>query len=66
MRTSEMFHLTKTVLQKVSFNPPLFYKELQKAINQLLPYDLQNLCSWVNSFVKNKPELKPTLALLPK
>lgn len=64
MSTSETFHFTKTVLQKVSFDLVLFCKELKKAIEQLLPYDLENLFLWVNSFVKEKPELEPALELI--
>ena len=36
-----MFEYTKTVLEKVSFNAELFRKELEKAVNRLLPYEVK-------------------------
>ncbi len=48
----------KKVLENVSFDRNLFFKELQKASKYLLPYDLEQLYNWVNDFIKTKPELK--------
>ena len=45
-----MFEYTKVVLQKVSFNKDLFKKELEKAINRLLPYELKELYLWLKEF----------------
>jgi hypothetical protein len=50
-----MFDYAKTILENVSFDPKLFYKELEKAIHQMLPYDLDRLFKWVNGFVQEKP-----------
>lgn len=47
----------KKVLENVSFDRNLFFKELQKASKYLLPYDLEQLYNWVNDFIKTKPEL---------
>ncbi|MCF6214457.1 MAG: hypothetical protein L3J45_10590 [Flavobacteriaceae bacterium] len=52
-----MFEYTKTVLKKVSFDTSLFCKELEKAINRLLPYEIDELRIWLTNFIKNKPEL---------
>ena len=37
-----MYEYTKTVLKKVSFNTDLFCRELEKALNRLLPYEVMN------------------------
>ncbi|MDV7188149.1 hypothetical protein R3X25_12725 [Lutibacter sp. TH_r2] len=59
-----MYEYTKIVLQKVSFNKELFKKELQKAVNRLLPYEVKELVVWLKEFTSNKPELTPCLALV--
>lgn len=59
-----MFEYTKTVLKKVSFNSDLFYKELEKALNRLLPYEIDELTIWLKQFTANKPELYSCLALI--
>lgn len=52
-----IFEYTKTVLKKVSFNVDLFCKELEKALNRLLPYEIEELTIWLQQFTANKPEL---------
>jgi DNA replication protein DnaD len=52
-----MFEYTKTILEKVSFNTELFKKELEKAVNRLLPYEIKELFVWLHQFTFNKPEL---------
>ncbi len=59
-----MFEYTKTVLKKVSFNSDLFCKELEKALNRLLPYEVDELTIWLKQFTANKPELYSCLALI--
>ncbi|MGB5403669.1 hypothetical protein [Robiginitalea sp.] len=59
-----MLEYTKTVLQKVSFDARLFRRELEKAINRLLPNELEELKQWLLHFVTDKPELKPALVYL--
>ena len=59
-----MFEYTKTVLKKVSFNSDLFCKELEKALNRLLPYEVEELTIWLKQFTANKPELYSCLALI--
>jgi hypothetical protein len=59
-----MFEYTKTVLEKVSFNTELFKKELEKAVNRLLPYEIKELYFWLKEFTSNKPELHRCLALV--
>jgi hypothetical protein len=60
-----MLEYTKTVLQKVSFDARLFSRELQKAIERLLPNELLELKQWLVQFVTDKPELQPALVYLP-
>lgn len=59
-----MFEYTKTVLEKVSFNKELFKKELEKAINRLLPYEIKELYFWLREFTLNKPDLHNCLVLV--
>lgn len=59
-----MFDYTKTVLSKVSFDVNLFCKELQKAIQRLLPYEIEELKLWIDSLVKKNPELSQCLVYL--
>ncbi len=53
-----MLDYTKSVLKRVSFDVSLFTKELEKACKVLLPYELEELTSWLLQFVKEKPELQ--------
>ena len=45
--TKVMLDYTKSILERVSFDPALFYKELQKAIKTLLPYEMEQLKEWL-------------------
>ncbi len=59
-----MFDYTKSILERVSFDPVLFCKELEKAIKTLLPYEMEQLQEWLTSFIVGKPELKECLLLV--
>lgn len=59
-----MFDYTKSVLERVSFDPTLFCKELEKAIKALLPYELEQLREWLLTFTIEKPELKHCLIIV--
>jgi len=59
-----MFEYTKTILKKVSFDADLFCKELSKAIERLLPYEIDELKIWLQKFIANKPELYTCLAIV--
>lgn len=59
-----MLDYTKSVLKRVSFDVSLFCKELEKACKVLLPYEIEELMSWLSKFVKEKPELQHTLLLI--
>lgn len=61
-----MFEYTKTVLVKVSFSPALFCKELEKAVERLLPFELTELKIWLDELFASNPELKTCIPLLPK
>ncbi|MEE9349582.1 MAG: hypothetical protein V3U80_06000 [Flavobacteriaceae bacterium] len=58
-----MFEYTKTILKKVSFDVELFCKELNKAFDRLLPYEIDELKIWLQEFTTNKPELYSCLAI---
>jgi DNA replication protein DnaD len=62
----EMFEYTKIILKKVSFNSELFYKELEKSLKRLLPYEIQELIIWLKQFTANKPELYACMLLINK
>jgi len=59
-----MFEYTKAVLSKVSFDVRLFSKELKKAITRLLPHEIDELAIWLDSLIKQQPQLIPCLKLL--
>jgi predicted SprT family Zn-dependent metalloprotease len=56
-----IYDYTKMVLERVSFNPFLFEKELKKAIKNLLPYEIEHLKNWLLFFTNEKPDLKTCL-----
>ncbi|MDO5968941.1 hypothetical protein Q4Q35_03900 [Flavivirga aquimarina] len=59
-----MLEYTKTVLGKVSFDTTLFCKEVQKAVQRLLPYELEELKIFILSLVQQNPELDKCLIYL--
>ncbi|SDR89327.1 hypothetical protein [Gramella sp. MAR_2010_147] len=59
-----MFEYTKTILDKVSFDANLFCKEVQKAIQRLLPHEIEELKLWIISLTKQNPELNQCLIYL--
>lgn len=61
-----MIEYTKMILSKVSFDSNLFCKEVSKAINNLLPYEIEELKVWLEAYTKNKPELKDSLVHIEK
>ena len=59
-----MFEYTKTILNKVSFDPSLFCKEVQKAILRLLPYEIEELKLFIQRLVHVNPDLKQCMVYL--
>ena len=59
-----MLEYTKTVLNKVSFDVSLFCKEVKKALERLLPYEIEELKIFINSLIKQNPELDKFLIYL--
>lgn len=59
-----MYDYTKAVLAKVSFDVSLFCKELKKALTRLLPYEIEELKIWVDSLIKQNPQLNQCLIYL--
>ena len=56
-----VFAYTKSILERVSFDAKLFCKELEKAVQVLLPYEIDQLREWLLQFTKEKPELRQCL-----
>ena len=61
---SEMLEYTKTILKKVSFDATLFCRELEKALQRLLPYEIEELKIFINSLIMQNPELNKCLIYL--
>ena len=59
-----MLEYTKTVLKKVSFDVTLFCREVQKAVQRLLPYEIEELRLFILSLVQQNPELNQSLVYL--
>lgn len=59
-----MLEYTKTILNKVSFDTTLFCKEVQKALQRLLPYEIEELKIFIHSLVQQNPELNQCLIYL--
>ena len=59
-----MFEYTKTVLDKVSFDPVLFCKEVKKALQRLLPHEIEELRIWIEALTRKNPELNQCLIYL--
>lgn len=61
-----MFVYTKSILERVSFDPQLFCKELNKALKKLLPYEIEQLTEWLLNYTIEKPELRQCLIFVNK
>ena len=59
-----IYDYTKSVLERVSFDPVLFCKELRKAIKNLLPNEIEQLRKWLNNFTTERPELQQYLSIV--
>ena len=51
-----VYKYTVEVLKKVSFNPKLFKRELEKASKKLLPHEYTELMIWAKNFKFQKRE----------
>ncbi len=59
-----MLEYTKTVLKKVSFDTKLFCKEVKKALERLMPEEIEELKDWLRLFLNDKPQLQQSLIYL--
>lgn len=59
-----MMDFTKSILERVSFDAILFSKELEKAVKLLLPYEIEELFTWLFNFTEEKPELRYCLNII--
>ncbi len=55
------YNYTITILNKVSFDPELFQKELEKSYKALLPHEKRELKIWLQKFLMKNPQLKEYL-----
>lgn len=61
---TERLNHTIKILEKVSFNKDLFLKEITKAIEFLLPFEIDKLKEWIADFTKNKSDLEDIIVIL--
>lgn len=59
-----IYDYTKSVLERVSFDPVLFVRELRKAVKSLLPYEIEQLKKWLQFYTEERPELKSCLSIV--
>ncbi|HTG65362.1 MAG TPA: hypothetical protein VL859_03195 [Flavobacterium sp.] len=59
-----IYDYTKSILERVSFAPDLFVKELKKAVRNLLPHEIEHLKNWLLYYTKEKPELQKCLFIV--
>ena len=60
-----MFNYTKQILTSVSFDVHLFSKEIKKAVNLLLPHEIDELRLFVLQLIEVNPNLQTSLVYLP-
>ena len=53
-----IYDYTKSELESVSIDPNLFKRKLKKAVNCLLPHEIEHLQKWLSFFTVNKPDLQ--------
>lgn len=53
-----MLEYTKIILKKVSFDTNLFCTEVKKAMERLLPYEIEELKVFIESLIKINPDLR--------
>ena len=61
---TERLNHTIKILEKVSFSKDLFLKEIIKAIEFLLPFEIDKLKEWIADFTKNKSDLEDIIVIL--
>ncbi|HJS01658.1 MAG TPA: hypothetical protein VJ780_12065 [Flavobacterium sp.] len=59
-----IYDYTKSILERVSFAPDLFVKELKKAVRNLLPHEIDHLKKWLLYYTKEKPELQKCIVIV--
>lgn len=58
-----MLEYTITILDKVSFDVTLFTKEVKKALDYLLPHEIDELKIYIKNLISQKPQLASCLIL---
>lgn len=56
-----MLEYTKVILNKVSFDTALFCKEVQKALQRLMPYEIEEIKIYIQSIIQENPNLNECL-----
>ncbi len=52
-----MLEYTKVILNKVSFDTSLFCKEVKKALQRLMPYEIEEIKMYIQLIVQQNPNL---------
>ena len=53
-----IYDYTKGMIEKASFSPDRFMREVRKANRALLPHEIAKLNNWLLHFTEGKPELR--------
>jgi hypothetical protein len=58
-----IYDYTKSILERVSFAPDLFVKELKKAVRNLLPNKIKKIKNWFFFFTMKKKNFQKFIFL---
>jgi hypothetical protein len=53
-----IYDYTKGMIERASFSPDRFVREVRKAHKALLPHEIEKLNTWLLYFTEKKPELR--------
>jgi len=53
-----IYDYTKGMIERASFSPDRFAREVRKANKTLLPHEIEKLNNWLWYFTEKKPELR--------
>jgi len=54
---------TKGMIERASFSPDRFMREIRKAHRALLPHEMEKLNNWLLHFTAGKPELRELILI---
>jgi hypothetical protein len=59
-----MYEYTKSILERVSFDPLLFLQRVRKSNQNFTSYEMEQLREWLLNFTIERPELKQCLLIV--